>query len=57
MPHPGKEVEQHLGESELGLFLRDDDVASKGRLEAAAEASPWTREMVVMGRWKPTACA
>ncbi len=39
-PHPGEEVEHDLGEPELGLFLRDEDVARKGRLESTAEGVP-----------------
>ena len=39
-PHPGEEIEQYFGESELGLSLRDEDVACEGRLEAAAEGIP-----------------
>jgi hypothetical protein len=39
-PHSGEEVEHDLGEPEMGLFLRDEDVARKGRLEAAAEGVP-----------------
>ena len=35
--HAGKEVEQHLGQAELGTLLGDDDVARQRRFHAAAQ--------------------
>lgn len=49
--HAGDQVEQHLGQAELGALLGNHDVARDRGLESAAE-SPWTSVIVVIGSSK-----